>query len=174
MMTKRWRGPALLLIPAGLGLYWVVGNTEQLNQGYAPLAFLVSLVGILIYTYTLLARRAHISLESNRFVVHTTFLPVAFSYSRVGIVRSVEFAALFPPDEMKPAKWRTYQRLMGRTVAVIPLKGYPLPEWWLRLWFHPFLFHPKETALVASVDDWMAFIRTLETLRTTWRDRRRR
>ncbi|MGC9349368.1 MAG: hypothetical protein ACP5JG_14615 [Anaerolineae bacterium] len=173
LVTQNWRGPALLLVPAGVALYWIASRTEQLNQTYAPLAFTVSLVGVLLYAYTLLARRAHISLEYNRFVVHTPFLPVAFSYRRVGVVRTVEFATLFPPDEMKPAQWRTYQGLMGRTVPVIPLEGYPLPYGWLRLWFHSFLFHPKETALVVPVDDWMGFIRNLETLRTIWRDERR-
>jgi hypothetical protein len=61
MLAKRWRWPTLLLIPAGLALYWVFPDVPNANPRLAPLGLVISLVGLLLFVYTLLMRRAHIS-----------------------------------------------------------------------------------------------------------------
>lgn len=173
-LARRWRWPAFLLIPAGIGFYWIVPYATGVNVGYRPLTLVISIAGLAIFAYTLLARRARITCHSNRFVVHTPLYPVAFSYQRVDLIRPAQFSQLYSPTEVPAAKWRLYHDLWGRTVPTITLKGLPLPEWWLRLWLHPYLFHPNETGLVVPVEDWMGFIRQLESRRTEWRLARNR
>lgn len=169
-LAKRWLGPALLLIPGGVLLWWVIPQVPQFDQRYPFLGFVISGVGLLIVIYTLLMRRAHVSCHKNNFVIHTPFYPIAFSYQRVEMVRPVDFKNIFPPEKEKDARWRLYKAIWGRTVVVVNVKGYPIPRWWLRLWIHPYLFHPRETALVFPVEDWMGLSRSLETLRAEWLD----
>ncbi len=177
-LSKRWVGPALWLIPAGILLWWSVPQTAQLEQRYPFLGFIISGVGLVIVIYTFLARRAHVSCHKSNFVIHTPFYPIAFSYQRVEMVRPTEFKSIFPPENEKNSRRRLYKNIWGKTVIVINVKGYPFPKWWLRLWFHPYLMHPRETALVLPVEDWMGLSRSLEALRSNWlegqRQRRRK
>jgi hypothetical protein len=174
-IAKRWRWPAFLLIPAGLVLWWAIQRSSEGDLGArAWLAFLISGVGVLLFLYTLLANRACIRCQEDHFTVRTPLYPVVFSYRRVQSVRPVEFAKLRPPQKEKEARRRLYHRLWGKTSVVIDLQGYPLPEWWLRLWFNAYLFHPKTTGLVVLTEDWMGLIRQIEMRRTQLkRDRRR-
>jgi hypothetical protein len=167
-LARRWRLPAFLLMPAGAGLYWLAPDRVQL----APVTLIVSLVGLLIFIYTLLAAHARVTCEQDHLTIRTPLYPVAFSYQRVDLIRPVEFGSLFPPNAAKTAHLRLYHELWGMTVPTLTLKGYPLPRWWLRLWFHPYLFHPQEIGLVLPIKEWMAFTRQLETQRTPQRRRR--
>lgn len=167
MLVQRWRLAAFLMIPAGVGLYWAVPQLMPDRQSIAALALGISIVGLLLSLYTLLAVQARVTCEKDHFTVRTPLYPVAFSYRRIDLVRPVEFSSLYPLEEARAVHRRIYYKLWGKTVPTITLKGYPLPIWWLRLWFHPYLFHPKESGLVLPVDDWMAFTRQLDTLRTT-------
>lgn len=174
IIAKRWRLSSLLLVPGGAGVYWALPRLIEGPLPLHPLTLVISAVGLLLFLYTLAAGRAHVSCEDNRFVIHTPLYPVAFSYARIEMIRSSEFGKLFPPQEEKNARWRLYHDLWGKTVPTVTLKGYPLPLGWLKLWFHPYLFHPKETGLVMPVEDWMGFIRTLETNLSAWRETKRR
>lgn len=172
-IAKRWRWPAFFMIPAGIALYWALSMGEPQNEPANYLAFIPSIMGSLIFIYTLRAGRAQVKCYDNRFVVRVPFCSVAVSYQRVGLVKPVEFRKLFPPENEKPARWRFYHDLWGRTVPTISLRGYPLPLWWLRMWLHPFLLHPQETGMVIPVDDWMTFVRKLEAQKLAWRQKRR-
>ena len=180
MLAKRWRTPSVLLIIAGLFLWWWGGTMTPnemselpIQPPIGPLALIIAIVGGLILIYTLLANRANIQCQSNRLVIHVPLAIIAVSYARVILTRPVEFRSIFPPEEERSARFRIYRSLYGKTVPVVDLKGYPLPPWWLRLWLHPFLLHPTETALVVPVEEWMTFTRTLDSLRTQWRENRR-
>jgi len=172
-IAKRWRWPALLMIPAGVAFYIATTSSGQHKPQVALLALVPSVIGAIIFIYTLLAGRAHVSCHSNRIVVHTPLYPIAFSYQRLGEIRSVEFRTLYPPEKEKTARWRFYSDLWGRTVPTISLRGYPLATWWMKLWVHPYLLHPKETGLVLPVEEWMSLVRRIETLQTQWRQGRR-
>ena len=181
VLAKRWRTPAFLLIPAGLGLWWMgrEGHLSDisgtgLSLPSSPVALVISIVGGLLVIYTMLAKRANIECQSNRLVIHAPFDVVALSYERVLLTRPVDFRSVFPPQEERGTRLRFYRRLWAKTVPVVDLKGYPLPKWWLRLWLHPYLLHPRETALVVPVEEWMTFTRTLDSLRTQWREEKRR
>jgi len=173
MLAKRWMGPAFWLIPAGIALWWAIPKLPQLNQQYAFAGWVVAGVGMLLFIYALLARRAHISCHKNNFVIHTPFYPVAFSYQRIEMIRPMDFKSVFPPEAEKNARRRLYRDLWGKTTVVVNVKGYPIPRWWMQLWFHPYLLHPREQALILPVEDWMGLSRRLETLRTTWHETRR-
>jgi hypothetical protein len=172
-IAKSWLGPALWLIPGGFLLWWVVPNQPQFDSRYAFVGLIVAGASMLIALYGFLARRAHISCHKNNFVIHTPLYPVAFSYQRITIVRPVDFKSIFPPQDERNARRRFYKDIWGKTVVVISLKGYPIPAWWMRVWIHPYLIHPKETAVVLPVEDWMRLSRSIETLRDAWRETQR-
>lgn len=172
-IAKSWLGPALWLIPAGILLWRLALTHSRLNSRYAFVGLVIAGASMLIALYGLLARRTHVSCHKNNFVIHTPFYPVAFSYQRIALVRPVDFKSIFPPQQEKNTRRRFYRDIWGKTVVVVSLNGYPLPKWWLRIWVHPYLMHPKETAVVLPVEDWMRFSRHLETLSTTWRETRR-
>ncbi len=172
-LGRRWLWPALLMIPAGVVLWWLAPSVPALDARYAPAAFIISVVGALIAIYALLARRAHVRVGQGSFTVHTPLIPVVFSYARIEIHNPAQFNDIRPPAEEKPARRRLYRKLWGKTVIVVDLKSYPMPKWWLKLWFHPYLFHPRKQALVLPMDDWMTLSRTLQTHLTAWRQRRR-
>ena len=174
ILAKRWRLPAFLMIPAGIALTYALPYVPGVNPALAPLGLAVTIVGLLIFAYTVLLGRARISCHDNRFVIHTPFYPVAISYQRIERVGSSEFRRLYPPEKEKAAIWRLYRELWGLTVPTISLKALPMSRRWLRLWVHPYLFHLTECAMVIPVEDWLTFIRQIESLRTQWRERRLR
>ncbi len=173
-MTRTWVWPAIWLIPGGVALWWAVPQVPQLDARFAPAGLVMSVAGILLLGYILLARRARVTCSKSKFVIHTPLYPVAFSYGRITMIRPVEFNMIFSPREEKSTRQRMYARLWGKTALVINIRGFPLPLGWLKLWFHPYLLHPKEKALVLLVEDWMALSIQLETRSTEWRERRRR
>lgn len=172
--STRWLTRAIWLIPGGILLGWVAWSVPELDSRLAPLALLISLAGVLLTAYAMLARAAHIRCKHDSFVIRTPLYPVAFSYQRVFTIRPVEFRSVFPPGSVKRPQRRFYDKLWGKTAVLVELKSFPLPQWWLRLWFHPFLLHPRESAIVLLVEDWMGLARSLESLRSQWRERANR
>jgi len=168
--AKHWLRPAMLFVIVGVAFWWFISRPEGEHILVGPV---LTGVGALITLYTLLAKRAHVSCRASNFVIQTPLYPVAFSYRRVEIIRPVKFSSIFSPVDEKNARRRFYQDIWGKTAVVVVLQSYPLPLWWLKLWFHPYLLHPKETALVFLVDDWMALSRGFETRRTLPRNARR-
>ncbi len=167
-LSKRWLISSLLLIPLGLLLWW----TQRQSGPYAFATLFIPLAGSFLTIYALLARGAAVVCSQKHFAVRTPLMPVVFSYRRVENVRPLEFAVAFPPLEEKSARRRLYQKLWAKTAVVVDLKGLPVPRWWLKLWFSPYLLHPTEKALVLLVDEWMALVRQIETHRTALQERR--
>ncbi|TFG72826.1 MAG: hypothetical protein E4H27_01885, partial [Anaerolineales bacterium] len=155
MLARRWMLPAILLIPAGFALRWCVPRFPQLNPASADLGWLISIVGVLLAVYTLLAHQSYVSFHKDHFVIHPPFHPMAVSYNRIKLVHPIEFNLLFPQQKAKNSQYRLYDKIWGKTVPVVMLDGFPLPRWWVKLWFHPFLFHPNENGILLVVDDWM-------------------
>jgi len=166
ILAWHWTLPALLMIPAGYGFRWGVAQLEQFNPASADLGWIISIAGVLLTLYTLLARRSHVSFRKDHLVLRAPIHPMAVSYKRIKLVHPIEFSMLFPPNKVKRAQYRLYRKLWGKTVPVVMLEGLPLPRWWLRLWLHPFLLHPEEDGIILVVEDWMACSRTLDSFRT--------
>lgn len=167
-LAKRWSTWSFWLIPLGIALWWAVGNNPLLDIRYRSAALGISLIGIILTCYCWLLRRAALSCYKTHFTLRAPLYPLAFSYRRIKTIRPVEFSTIYPPQAEKQALWRLYRKLWGKTAVVIDLKGYPLPTWWLKLWFSRYLFHPKEEALILVVTDWMGLTRELETRRTAF------
>lgn len=172
--AKHWLSTAFLIVLAGIAFWWLASRSSESIQSHAWAGLVIAVAGALIVLYALLAKSAHVSCHKNNFVIHTPLYPVAFSYGRVNMIRSVEMRNIFPPEKEKSARRRFYHDIWGKTVIEVTVKSYPMPLWWLRLWFHPYLLHPKESAIVFVVDDWMALSRSLETFRTSWRGARQK
>ena len=172
--AKHWLRPAILLVVAGIVFLVLAFRSPKLDQNHTFVGSVITIAGMLIASYTLLAKRAHVSCHKNNFTIHTPLYPVTFSYRRINMIRSVEFRNIFPPENEKTARWRFYREIWGKTTIVITVSSYPMPLWWLKMWFHPYLLHPTESALILLVDDWMALSRSLETQRTNWRENRQK
>ncbi len=172
LLSKHWLMPAFWLIPGGIALWWAAPQLFLPEQSLAPLILVISGIGVLLVIYAIFARQAAVACRPNHFVIHTPFYPVVFSYSRIELIRPMLFNNIFPPEKEKRARLQMYQKLWGQTVIVISLKSFPLPLWWIKLWFHPYLLHPQECALVLPVDDWMGLSRQLEVQRARGREQR--
>ncbi len=168
-LSRRWRWPSLLIIPLGLILWWI----HRHSGPYAILILLAPFAGSMLLAYSLLLGNAAVVCHSKHFTVRGPLFPLALSYRRIENVRPENFSAIFPPLEEKQARVRLYRELWSKTAVVIDLRGYPLAERWLRLWFDRYFFYPKGTALVILVEDWMGLVRQLEIHRTEARTRRR-
>jgi hypothetical protein len=149
-----------LVIPLGLVWWWL--ESRGSSSLTTHLILIIPASGVLLALYTVLARAAAVVCRPNHFTLRSPVYPVAFSYRRVEGIRPVEFNSVFPPQEEKGVRLRLYEGLWGHTAVIVDLKSYPLPLWWLRLWFSEYLFHPKERALVLVVEDWMALVRQME------------
>jgi hypothetical protein len=109
--------------------------------------------------------------------IQTPIYPLAVSYSRIKIVRPTTFAQVFDPAKEKPGRREWLRPYWGMTSIVVEISKFPLPEFWLRLWFDRYMLPPNHTGFVFLVDDWMTFSRQLEEFRNEWElqraDRRR-
>ena len=146
ILARRWMIPAILLIPAGFGIWWSAGQIENFNPAYADLGWIISIAGGL-------------------FTLRPPIHPMAISFKRIKLVHPIEFRLLFPQKNVKRLHYRLYHKLWGLTVPVVLLEGLPFPRWWLKLWFHPFLIHPDQDGIILVVKDWMGCSRALDTLR---------
>ncbi|MBN1259386.1 MAG: hypothetical protein JXB35_01795 [Anaerolineae bacterium] len=170
---KRWRGPSFLLIPAGVSLWWATRQSAALNTEYAALALIITLVGFLLFAYSLLAHNAGVRCHEQHFTVGSAIYPLNFSYRRITTVRPVQFNQIFPPTQEKAARRRLFESYWSKTTVVVDLNGYPLPLWWIKLWFSPYVIVPDGTGLVLLVEDWMGLIRQLETARSFQAEKRK-
>ena len=173
-LAHHWQALAFWLIPGGVALWWSYGQNESPGMSGSWVPLIISLVGLLLFLYCLLARHAAVRLHDSHFTVQTPFYPVTFSYRRIESIRSVVFSKIFPPEQEKGARVRFYQSLWGKTAVVVTLKKYPLPLWWLQLWASSYLLAPQGAGLILLVDEWMALTRQLDLGRERLRESRQR
>jgi hypothetical protein len=166
ILARRWMIPAILMIPAGYGFMWSVVQIEQFNPAYADLGWFISIAGILLTIYTIMASFCSVVFQKERLILRTPFHPMAVSYQRIKLVHPMEFRLIFPRKQVKRLHYRLYHKLWRLTVPVVILDGLPLPRWWLKLWFHPFLIHPDDEGIILVVKDWMACSRALDSMRS--------
>jgi hypothetical protein len=174
VLARRWQGPAFLLNPGGIALWWAATRGTFLDARYAWAALGITLIGLLLTLYNFLARAAGVRCYNDHLTIRTPLYPIAFAYRRVESVRPVEFAQLFPPEREKELRREFYHDLWGKTAVVIDLKSYPVAIGWLKLWCSPYLLMPKGKGLVLLVDEWMALSRQIEIRRNEWINNRRR
>ncbi len=173
--VKSWGGPSFWMIPAG-GLLWWALSTDPETSPLAWLSIGISIVGLLIFIYTRLARNACVRCYEDHFTIYTPFYPIAISYGRVTMIRPSEFKMIFPLEKEKEIRINIFRSLWTKTAILVDVKSYPLPFWWLKLWVSPYLLNPKGNGLVLLTEEWMTLSRQLGDARSNWADavRRRR
>lgn len=173
IVAKRLMNPAILLVVLGLAI-WLGGRYIGLPyQQWDPIGISMTIAGFLIALYCLRAKQAKVVCHKNRIVIYAPLHPIAISYKRILVIRSSEFRRIFPMDQYKRGFVERYKPLYATTVPIVELRGFPYPDWYMRLWLHKLLFAPNATALVFPVKDWMAFSRSVDSRRAEWHGQRR-
>ena len=172
-MWKRWAWPCVLIIPASFALWWVVPYLGVTQTLYRTLALIPALIAFLLLVFTSMARRlAWVQCRANYLRIQTPFYPLSISYSRFKEVLPNTFYQVFDLRKEKAARRRWLKPYWSQTAIVVRLTRYPVPLWWLRMWFSPYLLLPKVPGFVFLVDDWMGFSRQLDDFRADWETRR--
>lgn len=170
---RRW-GALGLLTALIVGVFWLfiprlIGSTPL-----RPLALLAALGGGVLCIYGYLAPRvAHVRCETTRLRLQGPLMPLFISYWRVDRTWLVPLAKVFDPKKDRSAR-RWPLVYWNMTAVVVGLKGFPVPPWWLRLWFDRHLFLPDGTGLVLLVEDWMGLSQQLDGALSAYRARRAR
>ncbi len=166
---RRWGRLGLLLILASLGLWLalprLIGPTMLRHLALFPV-----LVGLILIVYGQAARKmAYIQCFPTRIRIQTPIYPLVISYKRIETTRPVQLVKLFDPQKEKAARRSWPKTYWSKTAIVLELKGYPISESWLRLWFNRYMFWPEGTGLVLLVEDWMEFSQQLDGFRSKYR-----
>jgi hypothetical protein len=170
---RRW-GALGLLTALVVGAFWLLLPRVLGPTPLRPLALLAALGGGVLCVYGYFAPRvAHVRCEANGLRLQGPLMPLLISYRRVERTRLAPLAKVFDPQKDRAARrWPlTYWNM---TAVLVDLKGFPVPPWWLRLWFDRHLFLPGGTGLVLLVEDWMGLSQQLDGALSAYRARRAR
>lgn len=171
---RRW-GSLGLLTALVVGAFWLLLPRVLGPTPLRPLALLAVLAGGMLFTYGHFAPRvAHVRCEPTCLRLQGPLMPLLISYRRVERTRLMLMAKVFDPRRDRAAR-RWPPAYWGMTAVLVDLKGYPVPPWWLRLWFDRHLFLPGGTGLVLLVEDWMGLSQQLDSaLSAHWARRLRK
>jgi len=155
-----------LLLGILLGLvWWQSGSENALIQNANNLWVLAgAVICLVIGLFAWIARNmSYIHPQANHFQIATPFMKLNVSYRRVRTIRPVDLIQTFPPDQQKWATVQLFAPLYGNTALAVELKGYPLSQFALRLFFPPQFFLPQATGFVIIIKDWMKLSTELDT-----------
>lgn len=170
---RRW-GSLGLLTALLVGAFWLLMPRILGPTPLRPLALLAALAGAALFVYGRFAPRvAHVRCEPTGLRLQGPLMPLLISYRRVEGTRLAPLAKVFDLQKDRAAR-RWPQAYWGMTAVLVDLKGYPVPPWWLRLWFDRHLFLPNGTGLVLLVEDWLALSQQLDSAISAYRARRAR
>lgn len=177
-LGQRWNSLGILLFVLSLMLWWTAPKVLHPSVGQTPvrhLAFIPVLVGAFLTVYGFSAKRlASVQCFPTYFCVQGPFYRLVVSYRRVEGTRPVQMNRVFDPEEEKRANRDWPRRYWAMTGVAVDLKGFPLSERWLRLWFDPCLFLPDGTGFIFLVEDWMSFSQQLDGFLSKYQTRRGR
>jgi len=159
---RRW-GALGLLTALVVGVFWLLIPRVLGPTPLRPLVLLAALGGGVLY----------VRCEPAGLRLQGPLMPLFISYRRVERTRLSPLAKVFDPQKDRAARrWPlTYWNM---TAVLVDLKGFPVPLWWLRLWFDRHLFLPNGTGLVLLVEDWMGLSQQLDGALSAYRARRAR
>ncbi len=170
---QRW-GSLGLLTAIVTGAFWLL-----FPRIFGPLLthhllFIAVLSGLTLWAYGSFAPRvAHVRCEPAALRLQGPLMPLLISYRRVERTRTVPMGAVFDPRKDRAAR-RWPPEYLDMTAVAVDLKGYPVPPWWLRLWFDRHLFQPDRPGLVLLVQDWLALSQQLNGALSAYRARQAR
>ncbi len=170
---RRW-GSLGLMTALVVGAFWLLLPRILGPTPLRPLVLLAALAGGILFVYGHFAPRvAHIRCEPTGLRLQGPLMPLLISYRRVERTRLAPIAKVFDPQKDRAAR-RWPLAYWGMTAVLVDLKGYPVPPWWLRLWFDRHLFLPNGTGLVLLVEDWMGLSQQLDGAISAYRAQRAR
>ncbi len=170
---RRW-GSLGLLTALVVGTFWLLMPRVLGPTPLRPLALLAALAGGVLFVYGRFAPRvAHIRCEPSGLRLQGPLMPLLISYRRIEGTRLAPLAKVFDPQKDRAAR-RWPPAYWGMTAVLVDLKGYPVPPWWLRLWFDRHLFMPNGTGLVLLVEDWLGLSQQLDGALSAYRAQRAR
>ncbi len=176
LIYRRWgkmlRTPSLLIAIVSFVVWWFIPPDEGLD-GIAWVLLATGTVGLLIFFYALLARRAaYVQCTPKYLKIRTPLMPIAVSYARILQARPNEFHQQFAVDELSRSQRRLVAPFTGQTVLVVELNAFPMKERTLRLWLNRFMFATNVTGFVLLVEDWMTLSRQIGIYLDRWVARR--
>ncbi|MGB9775181.1 MAG: hypothetical protein ACPLYD_08375 [Anaerolineae bacterium] len=170
---RRW-GSLGLLTALLVGAFWLLLPRVLGPTPLRPLTLLAALAGMVLFVYGRFAPRvAHVRCDPAGLRLQGPLMPLLISYRRVERTRLAPLAKVFDPRKDRAAR-RWPPAYWGMTAVLVDLKGYPVPPWWLRLWFDRHLFLPDGTGLVLLVEDWLGLSQQLDGALSAYRARRAR
>ena len=177
---RQRRGLFLLAAVVLLALYaaitWPLIDEEMLNPlwlwppQYDILLLVASVVFFLAFLYKLVVPRlAYVQCTARNVRIQTPWYPLLISYRRITSTWPNQWGQLYPLDRMRRGQRRLLDGVMGESVLILDLKGWPVSPALLR-WFIPdVMFSPFGDGLVLWVEDWMMLNREI----SDFKDRRR-
>jgi hypothetical protein len=174
-----FRWPTLLLTAVCYGAWLISFDIPFPPILQIPLIVIAAIAWI-VFIFTLIAPGFYYVQCHPNYVVISAVYPLAISYSRIGNTVPVNFATKHPFRRQSWSEQRLlaplfYEQGTGQlTVVAMQLKGYPLPPFWLRFWFHKYMFFPYQDGpgFLFNVRNWMALSHEIEDYREAWRERR--
>lgn len=170
--------PAFLLAIGAYVLWWIALDYSILSAGRGFLLLVVILSGLL-YVFSLVAPVfCFVQCRADYLLVSTPFYRLTISYSRLGSITPVNFGTKYPFNQQRWSQRRFLgplfreQKTGQLTVVSVEVKKFPLPLWWLKLWFNDYMFNPTAAGFLFMVADWLALSHQLEDYREAWRSRR--
>jgi hypothetical protein len=172
LVYQRWgkmlRAPSLLIAIAS-GISWWYAPTNPELQGREWTFLIIAIIGVLIFIYSLLARRAaYVQCRANHLMIRTPFLPLAISYKRIIKTRSVEFHSQLSLPKMGRPQRRLLQPYLGRTTVLLEMRKLPSSKRQLRLWLPWYMFAKQVPGLVLLTDDWMTLSQQITSYSDRW------
>jgi len=125
--------------------------------------FLVlGVLAFVFFLYKLVAPKlAYVQCTERNIRVQTPLYPLVISYRRVTTSRSNQWGRVYPPESLTRGRKRALNRILGETVVILDLKGWPISRSFLRWWIPDVMFSPGGDGLVLWVNDWMALSREI-------------
>lgn len=160
----RW--PTFLITVLCGGLWWYALVIPLLSSVWAQVSLLLA-AGVcgLLFVYSVVGPMlAYVRCFPNYFLIRTPLYRLAISYRRILDSRLTQFN----PGKLRWTQQDFLEPFIGTTVVAINLKGYPLNEKWLRLWFTEFMFQGESTGFIFHVKDWTGLSREVDTYRSQW------
>jgi hypothetical protein len=163
---------ALLFV--GLYVLPYVLDTETASKLWPPqydvVFLIVAVIAFLLFLFRLVAPRlAYVQCTERNLRIQTPLYPVVISYRRITTTRPNQWSKVFPPEKITRRQRRLLDKVLGESVLIVDVKGWPVSPGFLKLWMPEVMFSPDSVGLVLWVADWMTLNREIGD----FKDRRR-
>ena len=137
---------------------------------YDAVFLIVGVIAFLFFLFRLVAPRlAYVQCTERNLRIQTPLYPVVISYRRITTTRPNQWSKVFPPEKITRRQRRLLDKVLGESVLIVDVKGWPVSPGFLKWWMPEVMFSPDSVGLVLWVADWMTLNREIGD----FKDRRR-